>query len=124
MVKRILAVDDDKSIIKILQEELQTRLPDTEVVATSSGLAALNLLLGGSVDMLITDIAMPDMNGYELYKRAKDVNENLPVIMITGFGYDPNHAVVNARKAGLENVFFKPFDMDKLEKKVRACLDV
>ncbi len=124
MVKRILAVDDDKSIIKMLQDELQSRLPDTEILATNSGLAALNLLLGGSIDLLITDIAMPDMNGYELYKRAKETNEELPVIMITGFGYDPSHAVVNAKRDGLENVFFKPFDMDKLEKKVRESLDI
>jgi DNA-binding NtrC family response regulator len=68
----------------------------------------------GEVDLLLTDIAMPDMDAYELYSRSKELNENLPIIMMTGFGYDPNHAVVKARKDGLQNIVFKPFDTEVL----------
>jgi len=124
MVKKILVVDDDKSIVRFLQEELQKRIPEVEVIATNSGLAALKTILAGSVDLLITDIAMPDIDGYELFLRAREIDDNLPVIMMTGFGYDPNHAVVNARRAGLDDVMFKPFDIVLLEKKVREKLAI
>lgn len=57
---------------------------------------------------------MPDMDGYELYGRVKDYDPNIPVIMMTGFGYDPNHVLVRAKVDGLKDVIFKPFDVDKL----------
>lgn len=124
MVKKILVVDDDKNILRLLQDELQKRLPDLEFITTGSGLAALQVILTGRVDLLITDIAMPDIDGYELFLRARDMNEDLPVIMMTGFGYDPNHTVVNARRAGLDDVMFKPFDVAVLECKIREKLNI
>jgi DNA-binding NtrC family response regulator len=57
---------------------------------------------------------MPDMNGYQLFARTKEYNPQLPVILMTGFGYDPNHVVVNAKKDGLQDVLFKPFSLAKL----------
>jgi FixJ family two-component response regulator len=62
---------------------------------------------------------MPDMDGYELYSRTKEFNEDLPIIMMTGFGYDPDHVVVKSRKAGLQDVIFKPFNIKKLTDKIK-----
>lgn len=123
MVKKILAVDDDHKILSVLKKELEANLSDVEVIAVDGGLEALKHILTGTVDLLITDIAMPDMDGYELYLRAKEQNEKLPVIMITGFGYDPRHTVVNARKAGLKEILFKPFDTDHLISLVKEHLE-
>jgi len=80
--------------------------------------------MSGSIDLLITDIAMPDMDGYELFLRAREQNEDMPVIMMTGFGYDPNHTVVNARNSGLgaEDILFKPFDVNYMVKLIRERL--
>jgi two-component system, sensor histidine kinase SagS len=62
---------------------------------------------------------MPDMDGYELFSRTKEMNSELPIIMMTGFGYDPNHVVVKSRMKGLKDVIFKPFDTQKLVKMIR-----
>ncbi len=113
--KTILIVDDEKNVTDFLVEELRECCSQYyNVITKNSGYEALKVIFQGEVDLLLTDIAMPDMDGYELYSRAKEYNEDLPIVMMTGFGYDPNHAVVKSRKAGLKNVVFKPFDMSKL----------
>ena len=57
---------------------------------------------------------MPGKNGYEIFAVAKDKSADLPVMLMTGFGYDPNHSIVRARKEGLAVVLFKPFKVDQL----------
>ena len=125
MVKKILVVDDDSNILSFLERELKNSLPETDVSCTESGYTALKQIMRGDIDLLITDIAMPDMDGYELFMRARELYEELPVIMMTGFGYDPNHTIVNARNAGLgaEDVLFKPFETDYLLKLIRERLE-
>lgn len=119
MGHKILIVDDDKSITNYLKIELQECCSELEVVCENEGYQALKRIMSGDIDLLLTDIAMPDMDGYELYARTKEINENIPIIMMTGFGYDPNHVVVKSKKAGLEDVIFKPFNMQKLTDKIR-----
>jgi len=111
---KILVVDDEKSVTDYVKMELEDCSPELEVICRNSGYEALSLIMQGKVDLLLTDIAMPDMDGYELYSRAKDYKDDLPIIMMTGFGYDPNHAVVKSRKEGLQDVIFKPFDTQRL----------
>ena len=111
---KILIVDDETSVTKFLKLELEECCPDLEVITKNTGYEALSELMQGSISLLLTDIAMPDMDGYELYSRAKEYDENLPIIMMTGFGYDPGHAVVKSRQDGLQDVLFKPFDTQKL----------
>lgn len=126
MVKNILVVDDDREIVCYLQEELSKKLPELNVIAAESGIQALTHVLSGEIDLLITDIAMPDLDGYELFSRARESNSRLPVIMMTGFGYDPNHTIVRARGDGLEpdDIVFKPFDSDTMIEVIKAHLDL
>ncbi|HHE37360.1 MAG TPA: response regulator [Candidatus Cloacimonetes bacterium] len=114
MEKRILVVDDEIEVTEYLKLELEECSRDWRVICKNSGYEALREIMEGNIDLLLTDIAMPDMDGYELYARIKELNEKIPIIMMTGFGYDPNHAVVKSRKAGLQDVIFKPFDIKKL----------
>ena len=111
---KILVVDDEKAVTDYLKMELEDCCQDMEIICKNSGYEALSLIMQGDISLLLTDIAMPDMDGYELYSRAKDYNDKLPIIMMTGFGYDPNHAVVKSRKDGLQDVIFKPFDTQRL----------
>lgn len=112
--KTILVVDDDVDITEFLSTELEEFDENLKVISFQNGMLALQYLQQNKADLLITDIAMPDMDGYELYSRVSDLRPDLPIIMMTGFGYDPNHTVVNAKKAGLKDVVFKPFDINKL----------
>ena len=114
MSSKVLIVDDERSVTEYLKMELEDSDNDFEIVCSNAGYEALSLIMQGDIDLLLTDIAMPDMDGYELYSRTKEYDENLPIIMMTGFGYDPGHAVVKSRKDGLQDVIFKPFDIQKL----------
>ncbi len=110
----LLITDDENDILQLLDCELKDYDENFEITLADSGYKALNHLQNNECSLLLTDIAMPDMDGFELYKRAKEIRPELPIIMMTGFGYDPNHTVVNAKKAGLKDVVFKPFDINKL----------
>ena len=110
----ILITDDEQDILDLLRGELSEADSNFHLLLADSGYKALNYIQTEQIDLLLTDIAMPDMDGYELYKRTTELKPNLPIIMMTGFGYDPNHTVVNAKRAGLKDVVFKPFDISKL----------
>ena len=114
MTKVICIVDDEIELVKNLKIEIQALRPEWELHTFSDGLKALQMIMSGKVDLVLTDIAMPDMDGYELFWRVKDYDDKIPVIMMTGFGYDPNHVLVRAKVDGLKDVLFKPFDVEKL----------
>ncbi|MBM4403130.1 MAG: response regulator [Candidatus Cloacimonetes bacterium] len=114
MVKIICIVDDEESFAENLRIEIMHLRPDWKVISYSSGMEAMQEILRGKVDIVVTDIAMPDMDGYELFWRVKDHNDAIPVIMMTGFGYDPNHVLVRSRQDGLRDILYKPFETERL----------
>jgi DNA-binding NtrC family response regulator len=65
-------------------------------------------------DLVVSDIRMPDHNGYELFAATQKLKHPPPVILMTGFGYDPHHSIVRASQEGLQCVLFKPFQVDQL----------
>jgi len=114
MVKIICIVDDEADMLENLSLEIKEQRPDWVIKTFKSGLEAIKEIMKGQVNLVVTDIAMPDMDGYELYWRVKDYDEKLPVIMITGFGYDPNHVLVRSKQEGLQDILYKPFETTKL----------
>ena len=70
----------------------------------------------GGYDVIIADIRLPDLSGYELLVKLKEFMDQVPLVLMTGFGYDPGHSIVKARQAGLQAyaVLFKPFRLDQL----------
>ncbi|MCB5265600.1 MAG: response regulator [Candidatus Cloacimonetes bacterium] len=125
MTKIICIVDDEEELVHNLKIEIQELRPEWEIHTFSDGLKALQKIMHGQVSLVLTDIAMPDMDGYELFWRVKDYDAKIPVIMMTGFGYDPNHVLVRAKVDGLKDVIFKPFDVEKLvaimDRKLSDC---
>jgi FixJ family two-component response regulator len=67
-----------------------------------------------SYDVILADIRLPDMSGYELLVKLQQLLETVPLVLMTGFGYDPGHSIVKARQAGVDLVLFKPFRIDQL----------
>ena len=80
MQKRILVVDDDAMNLNRTKRILEKTY---EVLVADSGSKALDLLLYEEVDLILLDIAMPDMDGLETYKRMKNYSVDIPVIFLT-----------------------------------------
>jgi CheY-like chemotaxis protein len=74
------------------------------------------------VDAVISDVVMPEMDGYELYLRIKEEMPNLPVILMTAYYYDKDHIVKRSRLEGLEGAIFKkPVNPAKLRELLTAA---
>ncbi len=69
---------------------------------------------GKQYDAILADIRLPDMSGYQLMVRLQESLDYVPLILMTGYGYDPGHSIVKARQAGLKDVLYKPFRLDML----------
>ncbi len=120
---KIVIVDDEQELLDNLLYDLNRLIPDWEILTYNLAQEAKMRVMQGNIDLVLTDIAMPDMNGFELYTSLMDYNNQLPVIMMTGFGYDPSHSIVNSKKLGLQDVMFKPVDPDKLINKILKRLE-
>ena len=118
--KRVLVADDEEIIRETVSNVL--RKSGCIVDTAPDGNQAIALLSQQPYDLLVADIKMPIKNGYEVFAAARTFHANIAVILMTGFGYDPNHSIVRARKEGLNCVLFKPFRVDQLLTDVRQAL--
>ncbi len=118
--RRVLVADDEEIIRETVGGVL--RKAGCEVEAAADGGQAIMMLQQRPYDLLVADIKMPVKNGYEVFAAARDAYPDISVILMTGFGYDPNHSIVRASKEGLNAVLFKPFKVDQLLSEVRAAL--
>jgi CheY-like chemotaxis protein len=75
-------------------------------------------------DVIIADIRLPDMTGYEFLLKLQEILDHVPLVLMTGFGYDPGHSIVKARQAGVELVLYKPFRLDQLLETVEKAVAV
>jgi two-component system, NtrC family, response regulator PilR len=117
--KRILVADDERSLRELLAIVL--RREGHEVLLAESGEVALTALKRGPLDLLISDIKMPDMSGVEVLRAAKATDASLPAIMMTA--YASTETAVEAMRLGACDYLIKPFDVDELKLKVREKLD-
>jgi PAS domain S-box-containing protein len=120
---RILIVDDDLGIRKSLAELLSGE--GCHVATAGDGVEALAILEKDDLDVVISDVVMPNMDGYELFMAVRERFPNLPVLMMTAFHYDRDHIIKRSRVEGLEGVIFKkPVDPDRLREKLIETLAV
>jgi two-component system, sensor histidine kinase SagS len=118
--KRVLVVDNDESV-RIAAHELLGRF-GCDVETAHHGEEALLMVRSFHYDAVIADIRLPDMTGYDCFVRIREIHEHLPVILMTGFGYDPSHSIVKARQMGLKSVLYKPFRLDQLLKELENAV--
>jgi len=110
--KRVLVVDDEEFIRQTIADVLGKFGCRTDTAR--DGREAKERLGQCHYDLVITDIKMPNGDGYEIFAAARAADEKVPVILMTGFGYDPNHSIVRANREGLCAVLYKPFKVDQL----------
>lgn len=131
--KRVLVVDNEDEI-RVLMRDVLTAA-GCEVLTCEDGVSASRTLASqrfdgaGDVpgaqepfDVVLSDIGLDDMSGYEVFAAAKRANQGVPVILVTGFGYDPHHSIVKASQEGLQAVLFKPFQAQRLIDEVRQAV--
>jgi CheY-like chemotaxis protein len=117
---RVLVADDEPNIRATIADVL--RKYHATVTACANGAEAIVHLDEQEFDLVVSDIKMPDKTGYDVFAAARKKNVNLPVILMTGFGYDPNHCIVRASQEGLQAVLFKPFKVEQFLTEVRKAL--
>jgi DNA-binding NtrC family response regulator len=112
---QILVVDDDLGVCQSLAELL--RFHGCEAAIATAATEALTLLEGRRFDLVVSDVVMPDMDGYDLYMELKQRRPELPVILMTGYLYDRDHVIKRSKVAGLETgvLFKKPIDPERLK---------
>ncbi len=121
---RILIVDDNQEILIMLEALLKRKKYYTDVAL--DGLQALEKIKAGpeNIDLIISDINMPGMNGIELIQAVHNVDPNLVVILLTGFATVSNS--MTALKAGAFRIIKKPFELDEMlnavESGVERCM--
>ncbi len=122
--KRILVVDADESVRMAAHALLERYHCFVETAHDGNEARFMVRNLGSDVayDAIISDIRLPDMNGCELYLKMRELMENVPMILMTGFGYDPGHSIIKARQEGVTIVLFKPFRLDQLVSAIEEVL--
>lgn len=114
--KRVLVVDEDESVRSAAHALLDRYhcMVETAHDGNEAIFMVRNLGSGQEYDAIISDIRLPDMSGHQLMVKLGEMSERVPLILMTGFGYDPGHSIVKARQAGLKHVLYKPFRLDQL----------
>jgi response regulator RpfG family c-di-GMP phosphodiesterase len=108
---KILFVDDEQSILDVTNEYFVMR--GYEVVTARSGEEALEILTREDIDCCFTDINMPVMDGIELTERIREIDNTIPVIVITG--YPSIDYTINTLRRGVVDFLIKPINLSQLE---------
>src|SRR5579863_930137 len=116
--KQVLIVDDEPNLRKILSAQL-TR-DGYDAMTAEDGEQGLAMLAEHHIDLVITDLKMPKVDGMTLLKRALEEEPDLPVILITAHG--TIDTAVEALKAGAFDFVTKPFDKDEVRQIVSKAL--
>ncbi len=119
--RRILIVDDEVDVLDFLKIYLESL--DWQVTLAASSAEALTQLETTAFFLVLTDIAMPEMDGYEFISRLMETNVQSQVVLMTGFGYNPKHTLVKINKTIRCPCLFKPFNRAKLAETVQQMYE-
>ncbi|SFE17215.1 two-component system, OmpR family, response regulator MprA [Paenibacillus catalpae] len=118
MRQHIMVVDDDDKITSLLRRSLA--FEGYEVTTASNGMEGLKLLLTADPDMLILDVMMPQVDGWEVCRRVREGGSTVPILMLTA--KDDISDRVKGLDAGADDYLIKPFALEELLARVRALL--
>ena len=111
MPAKILAVDDEPDMLKLLSMIIKEKSPHT-ITTTNNPLEALEIVKQGSVDLVIADLKMPGLDGSELLDAVKKVDKDIPVVIMTAFATE-EAASETLQKGGFDFII-KPFRKEQI----------
>ena len=117
--KKVLVIDDQPIVTDLLVSVLERMEYEAEVA--SCGKEGLETFEKQEFDLVITDLGMPDISGWEVSKAVKQKRPDIPVVVITGWGVDPDPDKVKDSKVDL--IITKPFQVDQLEKTIKDLVE-
>lgn len=115
---RILVVEDDRELNRSVCAFLEQR--DYEALGCLGAEEAYDALYRGVFDLIISDIMMPEIDGFELVKTVRTLNENIPILFMTA--RDDLDAKQRGFRAGIDDYMVKPIDLDELYLRIGALL--
>jgi len=119
---RILVVDDEAPIRGLLRQAFETNHYD--VVEASNGSEAVRIFREDEIDLVITDIIMPDKEGLEFIMDLKEIDQDVKIIAMSGGGrLEPHSYLQMASKFGAKKVFQKPLSITLLLAAVKELLE-
>ncbi|MDO9105585.1 MAG: sigma-54 dependent transcriptional regulator [Methylovulum sp.] len=119
MPQQSIVVVDDEAKMRRLLEIMLTQM-GYEVLQAEDGLAALDVLSCHEVDLVITDLRMPRLDGIGLLKQLREQQNDIPVIVVTAYG--TVESAVDAMKYGASDYIVRPFELDAVEAAVQRAL--
>jgi signal transduction histidine kinase/ActR/RegA family two-component response regulator len=117
---RILVIDDEDSVRDVLSQMLRAK--GHQVVGAASGEEGIEKFEKGTFDLVLTDLGMPKISGWEVGKAIKKMNSKVPVAMITGWGMELNRDKMS--ESGIDLIISKPFDFSRVLQLVSEALDL
>ena len=124
MMKTYLIVDDEPDVAEMISETLQEAGVNIELAL--NGADALKILSNKKIDLVITDVVMPDTNGIDLIMNLKNSYADIPIVAFSGGGgIDGRFDYLEiAKLVGASDILRKPFSAESLRKSVSAALQV
>jgi len=123
--RRILVVDANEAVRSSAHELLDRYQCFVETAHDGAEARSMVRNLGPDqqYDVIISDIRLPDMSAYELLLKLRELTDYVPLVLMTGFGYDKDHTIVKARREGVQRVLYKPFIMDQLVSTIEGTIE-
>jgi len=120
MVRKILLVDDEIGFAELLRDLLS--MDNYEVEVANDGLEGLEKIAKFQPQVIISDVVMPRMSGFEMFKKVKANPDtaSIPFLFITGF--QDERVLAEARKIGIFGILKKPIDVEQIEERLETLL--
>ncbi len=118
--RKVLLVDDEAGFAELLRDLLE--MDNYEVVTAENGVEGIEKLKTFSPDVIISDVVMPRMSGFEMFKQVKAAPDtsSIPFLFITGF--QDERVLAEARKIGVFGILRKPIDIEQIETRMRELV--
>ncbi|MCK5706170.1 MAG: response regulator [Candidatus Aureabacteria bacterium] len=114
----ILIIDDDKHVRDLLSEVFNNE--KAKITLTNTGYDGFQALMNSHFDLVLMDLHMPEMDGFEAIKAIRQIDPIIPIIVISGYASDEN--IENCRMLGANDFIAKPFDLKYLVKRTNELI--